>query len=66
MHLPAQSKFAKVRQQIEIWRNRATIARELGKDELADLSLQRTRDYENELALLQEFEEETRNSFDSI
>jgi phage shock protein A len=61
MHLQEMkpSKFAKVREQIEIWRNRASIARELGKDELADLSLVRTRDYENELARLQEFEDET-------
>jgi hypothetical protein len=61
MHLPEMkpSKFAKVREQIEVWRNRASIARELGKDELADLSLVRTRDYENALARLQEFEDET-------
>ncbi|HEY9717723.1 MAG TPA: hypothetical protein V6C69_09660 [Trichormus sp.] len=61
MHLPQMkpSKFAKVREQIEVWRNRASLARELGKDELADLSLVRTRDYENELARLQEFEDET-------
>jgi phage shock protein A len=53
------SKFQKLRDQIETWKNRAAMARQAGRDELVQQAMEHKRRYENELAKLQEFEEET-------
>jgi phage shock protein A len=49
-------KLKAFKDQIKTWSNRAEMARQQGNDELVELALERKRQYENELAKLQEFE----------
>lgn len=54
-----QSNFGELRNRVQTWKNRAAMARQAGNAELEAEALQRARDYENEIAKLQEFEDET-------
>lgn len=56
MPIPEDSKLQKIKDQIEAWNNRAAMARQQGKTDLEQQALERKKQYENELARLQEFE----------
>ncbi len=52
------SKSQVLRGLIEAWKNRAVMAKQAGNEELVRKALERKRLCENELARLQEFEED--------
>lgn len=58
MPIPEDSKMQKIKKQIETWNNRAEMARQQGYAELTQQALDRKRQWEDELAKLQEFEVE--------
>ncbi|CAN5383941.1 hypothetical protein BH10CYA1_BH10CYA1_52170 [soil metagenome] len=56
MPVPEESKSQVLKGQITTWGNRAEMARKQGNDDLVQQAMARKRQYENELAKLQEFE----------
>lgn len=46
-----------LKEQIRIWQVRAEMAQKQGNDDLVQQALERKKQYENELAKLQEFED---------
>ncbi len=54
--IPEDCKLEKIKKKIETWNNRAAMARQKGYAELEQQALEHKRDYENQLAKLQEFE----------
>lgn len=53
---PEDSQLQRIKDQIETWNNRAAMARQQGMTDLEQQALERKKQYENELARLQEFE----------
>lgn len=51
-----RAKIERLKEQIAAWGNRAQMARQQGNEELMRQALMRKRQYENELARLQEFD----------
>ncbi|HEY9733090.1 MAG TPA: hypothetical protein V6C89_14330 [Drouetiella sp.] len=56
MPIPEDSKLQEIKKKIEMWTKRAAMSKKKGYTELEQLALERKRDYEIELAQLQETE----------
>jgi phage shock protein A len=55
-NIPVKTRIQHCRDQIQTWDNRAAMARQQGREDLAQQALEHKRKYEDKLARLEEFD----------